>query len=331
MRAPPSSLGPVAVRLALVAAAFGLALGATGCDSLDLNGGPKHVSLQYTNDARLAYNEAMEAFRSREWEDAKALMGEVKKLFPYTRYARLAELRLADIAFEQEKFTDAISGYREFVSAHRNDRDIEYARYRITKALYNDIDDTLFLPPAEERDQATTLEAYKELRNYLRDYPHTRYRVDEQYMLETVTGRLARHELYVARSSLKRDVFDAAVARVDFVLKAYPNSGLDAEATVLKGETLMKMKKFPEAYATFELVTQHYGGPFNKTAQNFLAELRARGVRSGPPASAMPPLPPPPPPPGGSVFPPPGAPPMSTTPPKPTGPPPPTLPPALPP
>ncbi len=329
MRAPPSSLGPVAVRLALVAAAFGLALGASGCDSFDLNGGAKHVSLQYTNDARLAYNEAMEAFRSRDWEDAKALMAEVKKLFPYTRYARLAELRIADIAFEQEKYTDAISGYREFVSAHRNDKDVEYARYRITKALYNDIDDTIFLPPAEERDQATTLEAYKELRNYLRDYPHTRYRVDEQYMLETVTGRLARHELYVARYYLKRDEFDAAVTRVDYCLKAYPSSGLDAEATVLKGETLMKMKKFPEAYATFELVTQHYGGPFNKTAQNFLAELRG-GVRSGPSASAC--RRPPPPPPGGSVFPPPGLPPpMSTTPPKPTGAPPPTLPPALPP
>src|SRR5438552_3316584 len=129
------------MRSIAAAAALVLALGAVGCDSFDLGGGPKHVSLQYTNDARLAYNEAMDAFRSRDWEDAKALMGEVKKLFPYTRYARLAELRLADIAFEQEKFTDAISSYREFVSAHRNDRDVEYARYRITKALFNDIDD----------------------------------------------------------------------------------------------------------------------------------------------------------------------------------------------
>jgi outer membrane protein assembly factor BamD len=317
--------------LPIVALAAALGAGAFGCDSFDLNGGPKHVSLQYTNDARLAYNEAMEAFRSREWEDAKALMGEVKKLFPYTRYARLAELRLADIAFEQEKFTDAISAYREFVSAHRNDKDVEYARYRITKALYNDIDDTIFLPPAEERDQATTLEAYKELRNYLRDYPHTRYRVDEQYMLETVTGRLARHELYVARYYLKNEAFEAAVARVDFCLKAYPSSGLDAEGTVLKGETLMKMKKFPEAYATFELVTQHYGGPFNKTAQNFLAELRARGVRSGPPPAPPPASPPPGASPPGVSTPPGLPPPASVPPPKPTGAPPPTLPPALPP
>ncbi|HEY4117833.1 MAG TPA: outer membrane protein assembly factor BamD [Byssovorax sp.] len=282
---------------ALIAATFAAlaALPLAACDSFDLNGGPKHVSLQYSNDARLAYNEAMEAFRGHDWEDAKALMGEVKKLFPYTRYARLAELRIADIAFEQDKYSDAISAYREFVQAHRNDRDVEYARYRITKSLFRDIDDTIFLPPQEERDQATATEAYKELRSYLRDYPSTRYRVDEVYMLEVVTGRLMRHELYVARYYLRSDNFDATLARVDWALKNYPSSGLDAEALVLKGETQMKMKRFPEAKQTFELVVSRYGGPFNKTAKNFLAELATRGVKDPPPpTTTLPPATPPP-------------------------------------
>src|SRR5262249_55068994 len=156
----------------------------------------------------------MEAYRSKEWEDAKALFGEVRTRFSYTRYARLAELRLADIAFEQEKFTDAIQAYREFVQNHRADRDVEYARYRICKALFRDIDDTLFLPSAEERDQATILEAHKELRTFLREYPRSRYREDAGYMYQVIVGRLVRHELYVARYYLRTDDFDATVARV---------------------------------------------------------------------------------------------------------------------
>ena len=60
--------------------------------------------------------------------------------------------------FEQDKFSESITAYREFIQNHKNDPDIEYARYRVTKALFRDIDDTIFLPPQEERDQATAFD-----------------------------------------------------------------------------------------------------------------------------------------------------------------------------
>src|SRR5262249_6310243 len=47
-----------------VAASLCVAGMVCGCDSFDLSGGPKHVSLQYSNDARLAYAEALEAFKN---------------------------------------------------------------------------------------------------------------------------------------------------------------------------------------------------------------------------------------------------------------------------
>lgn len=264
--------------LPLLALAAGLLAAAPGCESFEIGG--RKATLTYTDDARAAYNEALKSFRNKEWDDAKALMGEVKRLFAYSRYARLAELRLADIDFEQEKFAEAITAYREFASSHRNDPELEYARYRTTKALFKDIDDTILLPPAEERDQATTFDAYKELRAFLREFPSSRYKVDAAYMLDVVTGRLVRHELYVARYYLRRDDFDATVARVDYALKYYPGSKLEPEALVLKGETLMKMKKLDDAREVFETVKKDYGGPFATTAQRFLDEIGSRGARA---------------------------------------------------
>jgi outer membrane protein assembly factor BamD len=271
--------------IAAVGLALGLGLGggALGCESFEI--GARHATLTYTDDARAAYEEAMAAFRSRDWEDARALLAEVRRLFPYTRYARLAELRLADVDFEQEKFSDAISEYREFAQNHKNDPDVEYSRYRLTKALFSDIDDTILLPPAEERDQATTAEAYKELRNFLREFPKSRYRGDVAYMLDVVTGRMARHELYVARYYLKGDNFDAAVVRIDFALKAYPGSSLTPEALVLKGETLMKQKKLADARAVFERVQKEYTGPFLVTARRFLDEIKDLEARQRPAAA----------------------------------------------
>jgi outer membrane protein assembly factor BamD len=246
--------------------------GAAGCESFEV-AGTSRATLTYTEDARAAYQEALDAYRSKQWEDAHALFSEVKRLFPYSRYARLAELRLADIEFEQEKYTESVAAYREWISNHRTERDVEYAKFRIARALFLDVDDTVLLPPQEERDQTNVAEAYRDLNAFLRQFPETRYRSDAEYMLEVVTGRLVRHELYVARYYLKRDVFEAAVARIDYAVKRYPGSSLEPEALVLKGETLLKMKKRDEARAVFQLVIDRYGGPFATTAQSFLDEV----------------------------------------------------------
>ena len=263
-----------------------------GCESFEI-GGARHATLTYTDDARLAYGEAMRSYRNKDWEDARSLFGEIKKLFAYSRYARLAELRLADIEFEQEHFSEAVTAYREFISNHKNDPDLEYARYRVTKALFKDIDDTIFLPPQEERDQATAMEAYKEIKSFVKDFPKTRYLKDELYMFDVVVGRLVRHELYVARYYLRAESFIATVARIEHALKSFPGSNLEPEALVLKGETLMKMKKLDEAAEILEVVRKEYGGPFVATADKFLAEikdLKAKGRPGKPEEPVQPPL-----------------------------------------
>lgn len=250
----------------------GLAACAAGCAEFNITGTGR-ATLTYTEDARAAYFEALAAFKARSWEDARALFTEVRKLFAYSRYARLAELRLADIDFEQSKFSDAVAGYREFVQAHRSDTEVEYARYRISKSLFNDIEDSFILPPAEERDQATTGEAFRDLKTFISDFPNSRYMPDVKYMHDVVLQRLVRHELYVARFYLREEAFDATVARIDHALTKYPGSGLDAEALVLKGETLLKMKKNAEARVVFERVIADYVSPFAQAAKSFLAEM----------------------------------------------------------
>ena len=253
-------------------------LSSLGCD-VQVGDGRK-VSLTYTDDARASYEEAMRSYRSKTWEDARALFAEVRKLFPYSRYATLAELRIADVDFEQEKYPDAVAGYREFIQNHHTDRDVEYARYRIAKALFRDIDDSLLLPPQEERDQGTALEAYKELGQFYRENPKGRYADDVRKMLDSVTGRLMRHELYVARFYLRQDEYPATIARIDHALKRFPGSSLEPEALVLKGETLLRMNKKAEARAVFQKVLDDYGGPFAVTAKRFLAELDTAPVKT---------------------------------------------------
>jgi outer membrane protein assembly factor BamD len=260
-----------------------------GCDKPEAR-----TALSYTADAKKAYDEAMVEFTSHNWIEAQALMREVKRKFSYAKYARLAELRIADADFEQEKFAEAIRGYRQFVHDHRSDvEEVSYARSRIAEAQYSQISESFLLPTADERDQAVIIDAFKELKSYVHDYPNAKESQKIRELLADVTARLMRHELYVARFYLRLDNFEAAVLRVQYAMRTFaggPNlreaapgesvdSGLEAEALLLLGEVYLKMHKFGDARESFNVLLHDYPrSPLVVQANNYLTYMKERGV-----------------------------------------------------
>lgn len=227
--------------------------------------------LQYSQNAKRAYNEALKAYFDRDWETAVTLFEEVRRKYGYSRYARLSELRIADAAYRQENYAEAITGYKSFVHDYPNDPEVPYARFKIAKSQYQQAQPSLLLPPLEERDLAVVHDAYASIRGILADYPNYEHLKELEHMLEVVTGLLARHELYVARFYLNRDNFEAAVTRVQYALRNYEASGLEPEAMVLLGETYLKMKEREKARTAFRRVLAKYpDSPFVIPARKFL-------------------------------------------------------------
>jgi outer membrane protein assembly factor BamD len=274
-----------ATLLAVVVAIAPTALGA--CE-----GEPPKTALGYTEDAKRAYDVAMEAYHAHNWIEAETLLREVKRKYSYSKYARLAELRLADADFEQEKFSEAVREYKEFIHAHRSDaEEVSYAHSRIAEALYAQIPDSALLPASEERDQAGVVDAYKELKSFLADYPDSKSSPHIRELLAEVIARLVRHELYVARFYLKKDNYDAAIARIQYALRNYPatSSGslagatagdaLQPEALLLLGQTYLKMHQWNDARQAFETIVRGYGrSPLAVQARDYLDFLGRRGA-----------------------------------------------------
>ncbi len=279
----------LALRLPVLILGAALATGTStaGCENQEAKS-----ALSYTADAKRAYEEAMQEFQSHNWIEAQTLFREVKRKYHYSKYAKLAELRIADADFEQEKFAEAIREYRQFVHDHRSDpEEVSYARSRIAEAQYKQIGDSFLLPSADERDQAVILDAFKELKGYVHDYPNNPESPKMRELLADVTARLMRHELYVARFYLARDNFQAAVNRVQYAMRNFAggpslrgpeesvDSGFEAEALLLLGEVYLKMKKPPEAREAFNAILREYPrSPLVVQAENFLAYMKERGV-----------------------------------------------------
>lgn len=244
---------------------------------------PVESPLEYTEHARKAYDEALVEYFDRDWEEAVALFEDIKRRYAYSRYARLAQLRIADAAFEQENYAEAVTGYRGFVHDFPNDPEVIYARYKVVKSLFEQRSDTLLLPPLEERDLVTVEETYQAVQSFIDDYPTYRKRPELDYMHQVVAGVLARHDLYVARYYLTEDNFEATVARIEHALKTYPNSGLEPEGLVLLGETYLKMHRVEEARAILEQVLrEHPDSAFVVPARRFLDRIGSSSSKTPP-------------------------------------------------
>ncbi len=247
-----------------------LAIVSQGCDTPP----PPASPFKYSADAKRAYDSALALFEAHEWVNAEAEMREVVRKFRFTKYGTQAELRIADIAFEQDKFAEAIVAYRKFIETHRTQEDeIVYARSRIAESEFRQVPDSFILSTAEERDQGGALDAYREARSFLEDYPHAKETEKVRELYQSLTDRLIRHELYVAKFYLDRENFDAAVSRVKYAIGNYggaansasgskvllaPIGTLEAEALVLLGEVYLRMHKYEEARRAFETVVGEF-------------------------------------------------------------------------
>ena len=178
---------------------------------------------------------------------------------------------------------------------HRSDvEEISYARSRIAEAEYKQINDSFILPAVEERDQEATADAYKELKSFLHDYPEAKESHHICDLLDDVTIRLVRHEMYVARFYLNKNNFDAAVFRLQYALRNYVSDvkcarspsrlppgiperpqeavkdtefGLVPAALLLLGETFLKMHRYTDARTAFDALL----GPCERVAVRGIA------------------------------------------------------------
>src|SRR5262245_44946962 len=90
-------------------AALGLAAG-SAC-----GGGAREGNIEYQVSARENYEKGMQALEDEEWVNSAKYFSFVKARFPYSKFAVLADLRLADAQFGAGGYVEAIDAYKQFI------------------------------------------------------------------------------------------------------------------------------------------------------------------------------------------------------------------------
>jgi outer membrane protein assembly factor BamD len=247
-----------------------IGLSANGCA-----GTTKMSALNYGDKARQAYVEALDDFFDGECLQAEPAFRNVRRQYPYTRFAALAELRVADCNHKDAKYAEAIQAYEQFVRYRPSHVEVSYARFMVALCYYEQIpSDWLLSPPAYEREQRPTHDALRLLRRFIVDFPNDPLVGRAQRMAQDAIRLLAAHEMYVARFYLDGDHPLAAIGRLRTLITTYPTSGFEPEALLLLGETYLDLRDSEQAKRAFQEVAQRFpSSEYAEPAKRHLAEL----------------------------------------------------------
>ena len=248
----------------------------------------KPAADDYSGQARYSYEKGLDNYESSEYTEALKTFNFVRTKYPYSKFAALSSLRIADTYFAQEQMPDAIEAYRRFIQLHPTHPDVTYAHYRVGLAYYEQLPgDWFFLPPAYEKDLASTEEALDALDRFLELYPNSQFAEEITEKASTVRLRLADHEFYVATFYIKRGQPRAAARRLEGLILSYPGVGFDQEALFLLGKSYLMLKDVPKAVETWrQLIDQHGSHPLALEAGTYIKKHRLGSAAH--PAPAIP-------------------------------------------
>lgn len=251
--------------------------------------GGKPVAYHLT--AKQNYEKGLAELKEENWPEAQKYFQFVKQKFPFSKYAVLAELALADAHYAEGRYTEAVDDYKSFARLHPTHEKVEdgYTSWRVAQCYVKEMPDDWFLvPPAAEKDQSAVRDAQRELDDFLDKYPDSPYGKDAQVVRKDVLRRLVDHEVYVARFYLDRDHPYAASLRLEAAIRHYPGSGREAELLLALGQTQLHTGNALRARETFRRVVSEFAAAHQARRAQLYLDFIERRWGGNPPAGKPP-------------------------------------------
>lgn len=171
-------------------------------------------------------NKAMDYFVRGNYDMAEELFQKIKDRYPFSPFATLSELRLADIKFYQSQYEEAIALYGEFEKLHPNNEAIPYVIFQQGMCYYRLMD-------TPDRDRSSSEKLIDILTRLLAQHPDSPYTFQAERMIKIARENLAMSEVNVAKWYLKVGKKPQAAARLKVVLEKYDNTQASIEAARL--------------------------------------------------------------------------------------------------
>ena len=167
--------------------------------------------------------DGIDAYDRGDYTSAIKNFEQLKDWYPFSKYAILAELKIADAHYHLENYAEAIQAYEEFEQLHPRNEATPYVIYQIGRCYYEQIDTI-------DRDQTSAQKALDVFRRLNRQYPNDPHALRSRTHIMNCIKSLAGHEFYVGEFYFKSKHYKAALSRFMAVVTQYPDVGVHHQA-----------------------------------------------------------------------------------------------------
>jgi len=210
-------------------------------------------------NAERSFEKANKLIENKEYEEARALLLEIKNRDLTKKYAPLAQLRIADAYIKEEEPELAVAEYRRFLEIYPDHQHASYAQYQVAMVYFNQIE-------SPERGYGGAARALVEFEKLKKDYPRNPYKELIEIRIEKCRTVMADYEYLVGEFYLKKGAYAATIDRLEGLLKQFPDYkkedkvllslGIAYKKTGQREKAEMMLKRLLEKYPNSTLTKE---------------------------------------------------------------------------
>lgn len=167
--------------------------------------------------------EGMAQFEKGNYGKSLELFEQLKDWYPFSRYAILADLKVADAHYRKRNYQEAIDAYEQFESLHPRNEAVPYVIYQIGRCYFDQLE-------TPDRDQSVARNAMQTFQRLVAQYPEDTYAYKAKELIRKCTKSITEHEFDVGLFYYKRGNYKAALERFQSILVDYPDVGVHRKA-----------------------------------------------------------------------------------------------------
>ena len=164
-------------------------------------------------------SDGMEEFKKENYNKAIKSFEKLRDWYPFSKFAILAELKIADSHYYLKEYEEAVFEYEEFEGLHPGNEVVPYVIYQIGLCYFEQIDTI-------DRDQTSSSKALDIFKRLKQQFPENEYALKADEHINICLKNLAEHEFYVGLFYYKSKHYKAALHRFRKVIKNYPDIGI---------------------------------------------------------------------------------------------------------
>jgi len=182
--------------------------------------------------------EGMEAYEKGKLGDSVKLFEQLRDWYPFSKYAILAELKIADAHYHLEEYAEAVVAYEEFENLHPRNEATPYVIYQLAMCYFDQVNTI-------DRDQTAAREALATFRRLINQFPDDPHASLARAKIPICLKSLAANEFHVGLYYFKRKYYKGALIRFKAVVSNYPDAGVHFQALqyIARCERLLQKEK----------------------------------------------------------------------------------------